>query len=70
MVPGGDLPTDTDADGFSDDVNGNGRADFADVVLFFSQMTWFAEHEPVALFDWNRNDRIDFADIVQLFGEL
>jgi len=38
-VPGGaGVPTDTDADGRYDDVNGNGRADFADVVLYFNQM--------------------------------
>ena len=60
----------TDADGFFDDVNGNGRKDFADVVLFFNQMTWIAEHEPVALFDYNGNGRIDFADVVWLFNHL
>ena len=40
FVPGGSaLPTDTDADGFYDDVNGNNRKDFADVVLYFNQMS-------------------------------
>ncbi len=71
MVPGGsDLPTDTNADGLCDDVNGNGRKDFADVVLFFNQMTWIAENEPVSLFDYNANGRIDFADVVWLFNNL
>jgi len=70
-VPGGvGLPTDTDADGLFDDVNGNGRKDFADVVLFFNQMTWIAENEPVAAFDDNGNGRIDFADVVWLFNHL
>jgi PKD repeat protein len=71
QIPGGiDLPTDTDDDGLYDDVNGNGRADFADVVLYFNQMTWIAANEPTALFDYNWNDRIDFADVVWLFNDL
>ena len=70
MVPGGaGAPTDTDADGKYDDVNGNGRADFADVVLYFNQMGWIAANEPVPLFDFNRNGRIDFADVVALFND-
>ena len=68
-VPGGGgIPTDTNGDGVYDDVNGNGRPDFADVVLYFNQMTWIAANEPVALFDCNGNGRIDFADVVWLFN--
>jgi PKD repeat protein len=70
-VPGSDLPpTDTDGDGLYDDLNGNGRKDFADVVLYFNQMTWIAANEPVAFFDYNGNSRIDFADVVWLFNGL
>jgi PKD repeat protein len=70
-VPGGtDLPTDTDADGLYDDVNGNGRPDFADVVLFFTQMSWIAANEPRVSFDYNANGRIDFADVVRLFNNI
>ena len=70
-VPGGTaLPTDTDGDGLYDDVNGNGRKDFADVVLYFNQMTWIAANEPVAAFDYNGNGRVDFADVVWLFNHL
>lgn len=63
-------PIDLNADGKYEDVNGNGRADFADVVLYFNQMTWIADHEPVAAFDYNGNGRIDFADVVWLFNNL
>ena len=71
IVPGGaGLPTDTDDDGKYDDVNGNGRKDFADVVLYFNQMAWIAGNEPVSLFDYNGNGRIDFADVVWLFNNL
>ena len=38
-VPGGaGAPGDLNGDGTCEDVNGNGRKDFADVVLFFNQM--------------------------------
>ena len=67
---GAGVPTDTNGDGLYDDVNGNGRRDFADVVLYFNRMAWIAANEPVALFDYNRNGRIDFADVVALFNAL
>jgi PKD repeat protein len=63
-------PTDPDGDGIYEDLNGNGRLDFADVVLYFNQMEWIAANEPVTAFDLNGNGRIDFADIVKLFGEI
>jgi PKD repeat protein len=63
-------PTDPDSDGIYEDLNGNGRLDFADVVLYFNQMEWIAANEPVSAFDLNGNGRIDFADIVRLFGEI
>ena len=44
--------------------------DFADVVLYFNQMTWIAANEPVSAFDYNGNGRIDFADVVWLFNNL
>ena len=70
-IPGGSgTPRDKEGDGLFEDVNGNGRADFADVVLFFNQMAWIGENEPVAAFDFNGNQRIDFADAVRLFSAL
>jgi chitinase len=69
--PGASAPPhDSDADGKYEDVNGNGRKDFADVVLYFNQITWIAANEPVAAFDYNGNGRIDFADVVWLFAHL
>jgi hypothetical protein len=71
LVPGGaGLPTSTAGNGVYDDVNGNGRADFADVVLYFNQMSWIAANEPLAAFDYNGNGRIDFADVAWLFNHL
>src|SRR5665647_1577736 len=68
-VPTSELsPTDLNGDGVYEDVNGNMRYDFADVVLYFNQMGWIAANEPIAAFDYNGNGRIDFADVVLLFG--
>ncbi|MEN6518014.1 MAG: dockerin type I domain-containing protein [Methanospirillum sp.] len=53
-----------------EDTNGNGRRDFADVVLYFNQMTWISANEPVESFDYNGNGRTDFADVVWLFNNL
>ncbi|NLX49144.1 MAG: hypothetical protein GXY82_04580 [Methanospirillum sp.] len=64
------VPTDPDGDGKHEDLNANVRKDFADVVLYFNQLTWLAANEPVAEFDYNDNGRIDFADVVSLFNEL
>ena len=70
-VPGGTgIPSDTNGDGKYDDVNGNGRRDFQDVVLYFNQMGWISANEPMAAFDYNGNGRIDFADVVWLFTNL
>ncbi|RPI36929.1 MAG: hypothetical protein EHM53_11655 [Methanoregulaceae archaeon] len=70
-LPGfANRPTDPDGDCIYEDLNANGRLDFADVVLYFNQMTWIAAHEPIPAFDLNGNGRIDFADIVALFNEI
>ena len=61
-------PRDLDGDGRYEDVNGNGRMDFADVVLCFNQMNWIAASEPPGSFDFNGNGRIDFADVTTLFA--
>jgi PKD repeat protein len=63
-------PVDLNDDGLYEDLNGNGRTDFNDVVLYFNQMGFIMQHEPVGSFDCNRNGRIDFADVVLLFNNL
>jgi PKD repeat protein len=71
QVPGGaSVPRDLNTDGKYEDVNGNGRRDFADVTLYFNQMTWIATNEPLSSFDYNGNGRIDFADVTWLFDHL
>ena len=70
-VPGASLPpTDPDFDGDFEDVNGNQRRDFADVVMVFNQLNWITTNEPVVRFDFNGNGRMDFADVVLLFNTI
>ena len=48
LIPGGvGVPTSPLGNGLYTDVNGNGRNDFADIVLYFNQMTWIAANEPI-----------------------
>jgi PKD repeat protein len=71
VIPGGTgTPRDLDGDGKYEDVNGNGRPDFADVVLLFNQIAWISANEPLAAFDFNGNNRIDLADVVLLFNRV
>ncbi|MFA5296467.1 MAG: dockerin type I domain-containing protein [Methanoregulaceae archaeon] len=66
------LPTDPDGDGFSEDVNGNGRMDFDDVVVFYRNIEWVRNYSPVGAgpYDFNGNGRIDLNDVVLLFKEV
>ncbi len=70
-LPGEALPpTDPFHDGVYWDLNGNGRIDFNDVVLYFNYLEWMQANEPVSLFDYNNNGRIDFNDLILLFNML
>jgi subtilisin family serine protease len=64
------TPKDLNGDGKYEDVNGNGRKDFADVTLFFKNMEWIASNEPVSAFDYSGNNRIDFTDVVKLYKNI
>lgn len=59
-------PTDLNSDGFYEDINGNGRWDFADIVTYNNNMAWITKNGLVAYFDYNKNGRIDFNDVVRL----
>lgn len=61
------LPTDINRDGKFEDVNGNGRTDFADVTLLFNNLDWCCANEPACCFDFNGNTRLDFGDVVTLY---
>lgn len=62
------LPQDPNNDGLYEDINGNGRLDFADVVTYYNNMVWITQNSLVAYFDYNKNGRIDFSDVVRLYN--
>jgi len=66
------LPSDPDGDGLYEDVNGNGRMDFADVMMLFNNLEYISSRGApvIKLFDFNSNERMDFADVVALFNEI
>ena len=67
-IPGYSVsPRDLNGDGLYEDLNGNGRLDFNDIIVFFDNMDWIAKNQPISAFDFNKNGRIDFADVVKLF---
>jgi PKD repeat protein len=66
LAPGLNPPADPDNDGVFEDVNGNGRLDFNDVVILFENLP----DAETPFQDVNNNGRIDFDDIVELFQEI
>jgi PKD repeat protein len=61
-------PLDSNNDGLYEDINGNGRLDFDDVVVYFNNMIWVTQNGLVTYFDYNNNRRIDFSDVVRLYN--
>jgi PKD repeat protein len=62
-------PTDPDSDGVYEDIDGDGRIAFADVVaLAFADFTAIeSDSAGLSALDVNDNGRIDFDDVVELF---
>jgi hypothetical protein len=65
----GASPKDHDGDGLYEDVNGNGRVDYDDVVVLFNNLENSNVKSNARAFDFNENDRLDYADIVALYDE-
>ena len=62
---------DLDGDGLYEDLNGNDRLDYNDVVTLFNMLDILGAHTFIAAcFDFNHNGRLDFADVVTLFNVL
>jgi PKD repeat protein len=64
------TPTDPDGDGLYEDLNGNGDTDFDDVIVFFKNIEWIIENEPVTAFDFNGSGSVGFEDVVRFFKEV
>ena len=61
---------DLDGDGTAEDLNGNSRLDFADIVALFEHMNSPEVQSDIAAFDFNGNGLLDMADIQTLFDVL
>ncbi len=69
-VVAGTPPTDPDNDGMYEDLNGNGRLDYNDIIVLFEQFDSDAVRMHVDSYDFNENSQIDFDDIVTLYDEV
>ena len=70
-LPGmGSAVQDIDGDGKTEDINGNGRLDFADLVALFEHLDSSAVQDNPEYFDFNGNGEVDMADVLELFNEL
>jgi hypothetical protein len=69
-VTGGQAPTDPDDDGDYEDLNGNGRLDYADVELLFEQFDSDSVRLNEAAYDFNDNGELDYDDVVDLYEEV
>jgi secreted PhoX family phosphatase len=66
-VTGGQAPTDVDGDGHYEDLNGNGRMDYEDIEILFSNFDADSVTMNKSAYDFNENGRLDFDDIVSLY---
>ena len=54
-------------DGLCEDINGNGRLDFNDVVMFFENLNTPEVQGNWRVFDFNSNGGVDMGDVIVLF---
>jgi hypothetical protein len=64
------IPTDPNKDGLYEDLNGDGRIDFTDVILLFKDMEWIQAYEPVQYFDFDGDHLVTFKDVITVFKNL
>ena len=56
--------------GYGEDLNGNGRRDFDDIVLLFENLDTPIIEDVAPLFDLNQSGGVDFDDVFLLFEQL
>ncbi|NVO66306.1 hypothetical protein [Methanofollis tationis] len=65
-----EMPTDPDGDGLYEDVDGDGVIGLNDVVVYYANLRFVEENEPLEAFDYDGNGRIGFNDVIVLYGEV
>ena len=70
-LPGMNSPVqDIDGDGKTEDINGNGRLDFADLVVLFDHLLSPEVQDNWQYFDFKESGDVDSADVLELFNVL
>lgn len=60
------LPRDLDGDGTYEDLDGNGKVNMNDLILFARYFQWIKRNEPGSAFDFNHNGKLEFDDFLGL----
>ncbi|WP_317136839.1 PKD domain-containing protein [Methanochimaera problematica] len=63
------IPSDPDADGLYEDLNGDGILNTDDISIYFTNIGDFTKQETKSVFDYNGNGRTDFDDIVVMYRD-
>jgi secreted PhoX family phosphatase len=69
-ITGGNAPSDPDRDGYFEDLNGNGRLDYEDIEILFSNFDSDSVTLNKSAYDFNENGQLDFDDIVTLYEDV
>ena len=69
-IGSGDAPGDGDNDGRYEDVNGDGRLGYDDVVTLFENFESDSVQLNAEAYDFNENGRLDYDDVVALYDEV
>lgn len=70
-LPGMNAPAqDLDGDGLAEDINGNGRLDFADVTVLYDSIDSPAVQDNWSAFDFDGDGLVNMGDVTELFGML
>lgn len=64
------IPTDLDGDGLCEDLNGDLQMGLFDLYLFFNNLGWIQENEPLSYFDFSNDGKINLSDLYALFRKM
>lgn len=71
IMPGQTVPVvDLNGDGLYEDMNGNLRRDFADIVIFFLSIDSPVVQDNIFIFDYDANGVVNMADVQEMFNQL
>lgn len=63
------MPRDLTGDGLYQDLNGNARLDFNDIVTYFANTGFITRYQPMWALDYDRNGVCNLNDVVILFQQ-